>query len=346
LGHFWAARKNGITVKIFSIGIGPELFGYTDQQGTRWRLSAIPFGGYVMMPGLDEEGEKLEAADLGNLFEKSPWQRFCVSITGPLFNYLSAVVLLGSIYVVIGRPESSLLVREALENSPAAVAGILPGDVITHINTTPVSTFRELRKALNRGLPDIFVSVRLLRDEETIEKRLVPSYTEKNNIFGHPVPIFSIGVLLAEGKIQALSFPAALWYGIKDVCTMSADMASALGGIFLGTQPVGSLGGPVRIAEMAGDISKSGSWSHIFFFIVTLSINLGLINLFPLPGLDGGTAMLCLFEGIFDRPLSRRVREIVGYCGFAMIGSLMAFSLGNDLWQMPALQKLWHFLGF
>ncbi|MDR2417314.1 MAG: M50 family metallopeptidase [Holosporales bacterium] len=347
LGHFWAARKNGITVKIFSIGIGPEILGYTDQQGTRWRLSAIPFGGYVMMmTNLDEEREESGAADPGDLFEKSPWQRFCVSVAGPLFNYLSAIVLLSSIYVVTGRPESSLLVREALENSPAAAAGILPGDIITHINATPVATFRELRKVLGKGIPDISVSVRLLRDEEAIEKRLVPSYIEKNNIFGYPVPIFSIGALLAEGKIQALSWPAALWYGVKDVCTMSADMASALGGIFLGTQPIGNLGGPVRIAEMAGDISKSGSWTHILLFIVTLSINLGLINLFPLPGADGGTAVLCLFEGTFGRPLSMRVREIVGYCGLAMIGSLMALSLGNDLWQMPAFQKLWHFLGF
>ncbi|MDR1910356.1 MAG: M50 family metallopeptidase [Holosporales bacterium] len=339
LGHFWIARRNKIAIQVFSIGFGPEIFGYTDQLNTRWRLSAIPLGGYVL---IDEDS----AESQDNEPKKTPWQHFCVSVAGPLSNYLSAVILLGGIYAMVGRPESPLMVRETVKDSPAAAAGILSGDVITHVNATPITTFRELRNVLGRGIPDAPISIRLLRDEETIEMRLVPAYTEKNNVFGFPVPVFSIGVFLAEGKIQTLSCFTALWYGLKDVYIMSADMAAALGGIFVGTQPVGTLGGPVRIAEMVGEISKSGSWTHILLFIVTLSVNLGLVNLFPFPGLDGGTAALCLFECVFGRPLSNRVREVIGYFGFVIIGMLMALSLGNDLWQMSIFQKLWRFLGF
>jgi regulator of sigma E protease len=358
LGHFWAARKSGIMVKTFSIGIGPEIYGYTDARNTRWRISLVPLGGYVMMEGDTEDGE--DSADApkrddtgvsshplssGNLFEKSPWQRFWVSVSGPLCNYLLAVVLLGGIYSAVGRSESSLLVSETLETSPATAAGLLPGDVITHINETPVATFRELRQALHKGLPNTPITIRLLREEESIQKSLIPTYTEKKNIFGRPIPIFSMGVLLAEGEVRSLSILSTLWYSLKDVGIMSADMAMALGGIFTGTQPVGNLGGPIRIAEMAGTISKSGSLPHILLFIVTLSVNLGLVNLFPFPGLDGGTAMVCVFEGVLRRPLSKRVREVIGYCGFVMIGMLMLLGLGNDLLQLPVLQKIWNFLG-
>ncbi|MDR1267103.1 MAG: M50 family metallopeptidase [Holosporales bacterium] len=351
LGHFWAARKNGIAVKTFAIGFGKEIFGRTDAQGTRWRVNLMPLGGYVLMQGMDEDkegeekGEEEAEALACSPFEKTPRQRFLVSVAGPLGNYLFAILLLSTLYMIVGCPTSSLRVGRALEESPAAAAGMLPGDVITHIDHAPVTTFQELRNALNASKRGETITVGCERKGETLEKHLVPTYTEKNNLFGRPVPVFSLGVLLEEGEVRSLPLPTALWRGLTDVGAMSWDMAAALGGIFSGAYPVGSLGGPVRIAEMAGDISKTGSLTSILLFIVTLSINLGLMNLFPLPGLDGGTALFCLFEGLLGRPISNRVREMVGYAGFMVISTLMLLLLGNDLLRLPILQKFWSFLG-
>jgi regulator of sigma E protease len=342
LGHFWAARRNGLPVQSFALGFGREIWGRTDARGTRWRVNLVPFGGYILMPGLDDEEEGHPSA---GIFDKPPEQRFWVSVAGPLSNYLLAFLLLSGIYIAVGRPDSSLMVSGTLADSPAAKADIFSGDVITQIDDTPVLTFSELRQALEKSQPGTKITVHIKRQDQELEKHLIPAYTEKKNILGRTVRNFSLGIFLAEGDLRPLSFPKVLWYGLQDVGHLSWGMATALGRIFTGEQSLGSLGGPVRIAEMAGEVSKSGSFTSILLFVVSLSINLGLVNLFPLPGLDGGTALFCLFEKLLRRPVSRRVREVVGYSGFVVLGTLMLFTLGNDLVRLPALQKFRAFLG-
>ncbi len=328
-GHFWVARRNGVRVEVFSIGFGPELVGWTDRHGTRWKFSLIPLGGYVKMLG--EEDAPAAALPPDAFPAKRVGQRMAIVAAGPLANFLFAILVFALLFLAFGKPYAPPVVGDVVPESPAAEAGLLPGDRILAVDGEAVDSFEDLQRIV-RDRPGVPLVFTVRRDGETFDLTIIPELRELDTPAGK-VRIGLIGVTSQGLEYRRLGPLAALWEAVGETGRMIAATLEAIGQMIVGSRGTEELGGPLRIAQMSGEIAQQGLVPALWFAAI-LSLNLGLINLFPIPMLDGGHLLLYTIEAVRGRPLSERSQEILFRIGLAMVVTLMLFATWNDLRQL------------
>ena len=337
LGHYLVARRNGVRIEVFSIGFGPEIFGWYDRAGTRWKLSVVPLGGYVKMYG-DADASSLPADSLGAMSEderavsfhhKRLWQRIAVVAAGPAANFIFAIVLLTVLFSTVGQPFTPPDVGQVQPNSAAEQGGIKPGDTITMIDGRRIERFEDVQQAVRLNAGGVMKIV-VQRDGRDVALDVTPQMTEITDRFGnvHRVGLLGIG---RSGVDYVRHDPlTALWRSVDETWNLSVGTLKALWQMVIGARATDELGGPLRIAQMSGEVAQGGIVAIVWFMAV-LSVNLGLINLFPIPVLDGGHLLFYFAEAIRGKPLGQRAQEYGFRIGLALVLTLMVFATWNDL---------------
>ena len=345
-GHYWVARRNGVRVEVFSIGFGPELWGWTDRDGTRWKICAIPLGGYVKMFGMSEdETEKSQPLtteeEAVSFNHKRLGQRAAIVAAGPIANFLFAVVVFTAVFTVQGNPIPLAVVGEVVAGTPASEVGIRPGDKILAIESEPVTKFEDIRRIVgdHAGVP---VRIKILRDGAEITIVATPRAAANAETGGGEVRVGRIGVKPDPAQIvyERQNPLMALWMGAERTVSLTGQILSYLGQLIVGRQDSRELGGPLRIAQMSGEVAQDGGFSSLLLFTAVLSINLGLINLFPIPMLDGGHLLFYAAEALRGRPLSPRTQEYGFRFGLALVLMLTVFATWNDLVNLKVIEFL------
>lgn len=338
LGHYLVARYNGVGVDVFSIGFGPEVFGWNDKAGTRWKVSWFPLGGYVKMvgdadaastPDLKTLRKMDEKEKSRSLFYKTVWQRIAVSAAGPLANYLFAIFIFSILFATVGQRYTVPIVHKIRDGSAAAIAGFLPGDRIRDINGDAIDRFEDIQLIV-QDHPGDALQVVLERQGHILTLTVIPTLSEIKDHFGH---VHKVGLLGIEGTETAhiqRSWWNSWWYATTESISLSWQTLKALGQIIVGAKSADGLGGPLRIAQMSGEIAQSGLLALIWFMAL-LSVNLGLINLFPVPMLDGGHLLFYFLEVLRGKPLSEKAQEWGFRIGFGFIVGLMVLATWNDI---------------
>ena len=330
LGHYFAAINSGVKVEAFSIGFGPELIGFNDKRNTRWKFSLIPLGGYVKMKGElinsleDQDNLKFSVKD--TFLNAKLVSRILIVLSGPLANLILGLVLITSIYVFNGRYVSPPIVNSVIKNQPAMIAGLKSGDTVFQINETTVNDFSDIKNIVERS-PDKELKINILREDKIISLNIIP------NVFldqRSKKTIGRIGITAAPMELKKMSLIDALYLGLLDSLKMTLEWFKGLKSMFLLEVNKKEIVGPIGIAKISGSVLDKGFFSIIFLMAV-LSINLGLINLLPIPALDGGYLVLFIYEAIFKKPVSSKVQLILLKFGFIFLLSLMLLVTAFDL---------------
>lgn len=337
-GHYIVARYNKVKIDVFSIGFGKEILGYTDRHGTRWKICPIPFGGYVKMHGDADASSKPDFAKLKKLSKKEREQSFyfktipqkaAIVFAGPLFNYLSAIIILAFLFLISGKVLGTPEISQVLENSPAEKAGLMVGDLIVEIDDEKIDSFEDVRSKiiLNTGQK---ITLSVSRKGTIKEFDLTPEMRKTQDPFGNEVEMPVIGISANKFEVKKLNVLEASVESVKETYNISVNMLKALGQIITGSRSSDQLGGPIKIAQYSGQSANSGFYGFMFF-IALISINLGLVNLFPIPMLDGGHLMYYLFERVTGKPVSEKIQMIGFRIGFVLLISLMVYVTFNDI---------------
>ncbi|HEY0421609.1 MAG TPA: RIP metalloprotease RseP [Acetobacteraceae bacterium] len=329
LGHYLAARWVGVHVETFSIGFGRALTHWTDRRGTVWKLAWIPLGGYVKLHGQerpeDVAPEVRASWQDGRTFqEKSVGARALVVAAGPLANFLLAAVLFAALFAAVGRPTVTAVVGDVVAESAAARAGLLAGDRVLAIDGRPVARFEELQRAV-AAHPGQELRLTIRRDGSERDIVAIPESREQS---GRPVGV--LGVRGGATEYQSMSLIQAIPAGAAQTWDVVVQTLAGLWQMISGSRGAEDLGGPLRIAQLSGQVAQLGLASLVSF-IAVLSVNLGLINLFPIPVLDGGHLVFFTAEALRGRPLPARAQEYGYRAGFALLIGLFVFATWNDL---------------
>jgi regulator of sigma E protease len=337
LGHYLVARMNGVRIEVFSIGFGPELFGWFDRAGTRWKLSAIPLGGYVKMFGdadpMSMPGERVPAMTAAerevSFHHKSLMQRTAVVAAGPLANFVFSLVVLSLLFATVGQPFTPADVGQVQPGSAAEAAGIKAGDVIAAIDGENIARFEDVQREvrLNTGTAMHMV---LRRDGAPIAITVTPRVTKLTDRFGNEHKLGLLGIERSGVNYVRRDPASALWQASVETSNLVTGTLQAVWQMAIGMRNTDELGGPVRIAQMSSEVWQGGVVALLWFMAV-LSVNLGLINLFPIPVLDGGHLLFYAAEAIRGRPLGHRAQEYGFRVGLALVLTLMVFATWNDL---------------
>ena len=335
LGHYVVARLCGVMIEVFSIGFGTELFGRTDRAGTRWRVSAVPLGGYVKMHGEDTFGEETQGAasdtnSRRSFRHKSLRQRAAIVSAGPLANIFFALALLLGLFAFVGAPAPLPAVGTVQEGSAAAEAGLRAGDVILEIDGEKILWFDDVRRIVNAN-PGVQLRFRVRRDDAEIEVAATPRETVTSTD-GETRKVGLLGIRpdLASIGYQELSLPDAMVAAVGQTFSLARQIITSIGNIIRGDNSLDELGGPLRIAQLSGQVAQDGI-VNLLYFMAALSVNLALINLLPIPVLDGGHLLLYAVEGATGKPLNRRVIEYAFRAGLVFVVGLMLLATWNDL---------------
>ena len=329
LGHYLAARWRGVRVEAFSIGFGRTVASWTDKHGTVWKLSWLPLGGYVKMHGQERpEFAPQSVKDAwipGQTFhEKSVLSRAIIVGAGPAANFLLAMVLFAGLFVAVGKPVTLPVVGDVLPDSAAAHAGLRAQDRIQEIGGKKIDTFEALQAAVMAN-PGHELPITVHRGDADLRLTITPQPHESA---GRQIGV--IGVRGGLVEYQKVPLPDALWGGVAQTWTVTADTMKGLVQIVSGTRGSEELGGPLRIAQLSGQVAELGIGS-LLMFIAVLSVNLGLINLFPIPVLDGGHLLFYAAEAVRGRPLPPRALDYGFRAGMALLAGLFVFATWNDL---------------
>jgi len=342
-GHYYFARRYGVAVTDFSIGFGKEIFGFNDKNGTRWKFCLIPLGGYVKFFGdrnvfsqaeQKEILKKYSKNDQEKLFVTKPlYQRALIVAGGPLANFLLAIVIFSFIYMFVGKDFTPAKIEEVAIESPAEKAGLKKNDVIIGINNNKIESILEVSMFINTTSEDK-ISIKVLRNEKELTLVAEPNVTESKDAFGNSIKKRIIGIKIGpasdEFNREKLGPTKAVYYSVKEIWFVCKTTIQFVGSLFKGKGDTSQLGGPIKIAKISGQVMEFG----ILAFLSTvayISISLGLINLFPIPLLDGGHLMFYLFEKILGRPLKQATQEGFFRIGLFLLLSLMVFTTFNDL---------------
>jgi len=329
LGHFLVARFFGVGVETFSLGFGPKI--YQRRMGfTQYCISLIPLGGYVKMVG-EEPGAPLAESDIPLSFNhKKLYQKILIVAAGPLFNFLLAFLIFYAIFQFSGLYFVKPVVGEVGPNSPAQVAGMATGDVVVAIDGKPVTSWDDMVTLIGETSGEV-LAIQVERDGRDHLFQVLPETRMSKNIFGEEIKRFMIGVA-ASGDVTHISLNPfqALWHGGLRTWEISRLTVLSVVKIFQGSVAADSLGGPIMIAQMAGKQAKAGVASF-FFFIAMLSVNLGIINLFPVPVLDGGHIVFFCYEAVTGKPASEKFHEQANRLGMGLLMALMVFVFYNDI---------------
>ena len=340
LGHYYVARWNGVRVDVFSIGFGPELFGWNDRSGTRWKVSLLPLGGYVKMFG---ESDESNGDDRGltpqeravSFHYKSVGQRVAIVSAGPVANFVLAIVVLTGLFATTGEPFTPAEIGAVQPGSAAEAAGFRPGDRFTAIGGARIERFEDVQRVV-RSSPGQELVVTVRRGDETMDIRVVPERQELVDRFGNRSEIGLLGVSRTGNEFVRHDPLTAAARAVAETWEISLYTLRAVGQIIAGTRGSDELGGPVRIAQMSGQVAEIGIAS-VFWFLAVLSINLGLINLFPVPMLDGGHLLFYGIEALRGRPASDRVMEISFRVGLGLVVALFLFVTVQDLMRFEGI---------
>lgn len=329
LGHYLAARWRGVHVEAFSIGFGRPVLRWTDRVGTEWRLSWLPLGGYVKLHGQERpeeaSAEARAAWQAGRTFhEKGVGSRAIVIAAGPVANFLLAMVLFAGLFATAGQPVMLPVVGDVQPASAAEKAGLQPGDRITQIDGKDVADFEALRVVV-AAHPDSPLQLRVQRGDQTLTLPVTPQAREQGG-----TRIGTLGVTSRDTEFHRLPIGAAMIAGVTQTWDISVQTLGGLWQMISGQRGADDLGGPLRIAQLSGQVADLGIASLVSF-IAVLSINLGLINLFPVPILDGGHLLFYAIEAVRGRPLPPRAMEYGFRAGFALLAALFVFATWNDL---------------
>jgi regulator of sigma E protease len=342
-GHYYFAKKYGVGVTDFSIGFGKEIFGWNDKSGTRWKICWIPLGGYVKFFGdrnvfsqADQEKiiNKYSPEDQKKLFVLKPlYQRAIIVAAGPFANFLLAVVIFLSIYMFVGKDFTPAMINEVQNESPAQVAGLKKNDVILEIDGNKVKSILDVSKLIMMSTSE-FIDFKVSRFENELTLKVKPNVVDAEDNMGNKVKKRMVGIKLSpfNNEINHVKLgPAkALYHSINEVYFVSVSSLKYLGSIIAGSGDSSQLGGPIRIAKITGQVAEFG-FIPFLSIMAYISISLGLINLFPIPLLDGGHLMFYGFEKILGRPLSQKTQEGFFRIGMFLLLFLMFFATFNDL---------------
>ena len=342
LGHFLVARWVGVKVLVFSVGFGPELIGFNDRYGTRWKVSAIPLGGYVKFVG-DQNAASVTDQDAvaamtpeeraQSFFYKSVPRRAAVVAAGPIANFILAIVIFAGIFMFYGKPVTSARVDSVQPGSAADTAGFKPGDVIRSIDGQEIQTFADMQRVVS-GSAGLTLHVAVSRGGENLVLTAVPELKEVKDSFGnaHRVGVLGITRAMAADDLKMEKSPplTALKMGVQETWFVVERTLSYLGGVIVGRESADQLGGPIRIAQVSGQVATLGI-TPLVHLTAVLSVSIGLLNLFPIPLLDGGHLLFYAVEALRGRPLSERVQELGFRVGLAIVLMLMIFATFNDI---------------
>lgn len=346
-GHFIVARWCGVKVEAFSIGFGKEIFGWNDRKGTRWKISLIPAGGYVKMFGdagaastadnnaleeMSEEEKKL------SFHYKPLWRKSAIVAAGPIANFILTITIFTYFIYTSGIASTEPVVGEIIPDTPAAASGLMADDRILTVDGDAVSTFGEIPNKIlvNVGDP---VALKIQRGEEIFTLDITPRITEETDGFGNTIKRPLLGFRSQQMTFEDISFPLAIVEASKRTYDMVDMSLTALWQMVSGKRSADDLSGPIRIAKLSGDVATSGETveqtvHRILWFIALISVNLGFVNLLPIPLLDGGHLAYYAIEASRGKPMADKAQEIGYKIGFAIIMSLMAFTIFNDLRQL------------
>ena len=351
LGHYLVGRWFGVKAEAFSIGFGPELAAWVDKRDTRWRIGAFPLGGYVRFKGdmnaasqTDPAWLQLPASERAESFPAKPlWQKAAIVAAGPFINFLFAILILSTFAFVYGESRTPAVAGKVQVGSAAAAAGILPGDRIVSLNGREMTTFDDLRlyAQIRPGEP---VTIVIERSGKTIEKPGRVGAVQEQDGFGNKFKVGRLGIAPAQPIIEPVPFWRAPAVAFKQTGQIIRTMVETLGQILGGGRSVKELGGPLKIAEVSGQAATLGPESFVFFMAL-ISINLGFINLLPIPMLDGGHLLFYGVEAIQRRPVSQRVQEWAYRSGLAVLLAMMMLVTFNDLSSFGLWERLSGLIG-
>lgn len=351
LGHYLVGRWCGVKAEAFSIGFGPEIAAWVDRGGTRWRIGALPLGGYVRFKGdmnaasqTDPAWLEMPAAERAQSFPAKPlWQRAAIVAAGPAINFLFAILILAAFAFIHGESRTPAIAGQVQPGSAAAAAGIQAGDRIVSLNGREMATFDDIRlfAQIRPGEP---VAILLERSGRQVEKQGRIGSVEEGDGFGNKVRIGRLGIAPGEPVVEPVSLWRAPVVAIKHTGQIIRTMVETLGQIIGGGRSVKELGGPLKIAEVSGQAATLGLESFVFFMAL-ISINLGFINLLPIPMLDGGHLLFYGVEAIQRRPVSARVQEWAYRSGLAVLLAMMMLVTFNDLSSFGLWERLSGLIG-
>jgi len=366
-GHYIIARACGVKIEKFSIGFGREIFGWTDKTGTRWKVSWIPLGGYVQMFGdtdpasashsdkvKDDDGENrpLTEEEKKVAFYAQPVaKRAAIVFAGPAINFIFAILVLTAMYAINGQPYTPPVISKLVVGSPAEKAGLLPDDKIIQIDNTPVARFQDIARYVAVNL-DKEIDIKLLHSTgkkewsgKAVTIKLKPDMVETEDRFGFKNQRGRIGIIgISDGyDIKTHTIGSAFVAANVNVWEMSVNTLQALGQMITGTRSADELGGIIRIGAYAGEFAKKGVVSLIMFMAL-LSVNLGLINLLPIPLLDGGHLAFYAFESMKGKPADERFQEYALRFGMAFLLGIMLFATWNDIVQLKVIDYITSFI--
>ncbi len=349
-GHYYFAKKYGVGVTDFSIGFGKEIFGWNDKSGTRWKLCWIPLGGYVKFFGdrnvfsqADQEEliKQYNDQDRKKLFVLKPlYQRVLIVFGGPLANFVLALVIFFSIYTFIGKDFTPAVINEVQKDSPAMIGGLKQDDIILEIDGNEVQSIMDVSKYITMSSADI-IDFKVKRFSDEIILKVKPNTVLGEDNLGNKIQKRMVGIKLGaynnEINHVKLGPVKALYHAANEVFYVCTASLKYIGGMIIGKADTSQLGGPIRIAKISGQVAEFGFLAFVSM-MAYISISLGLINLFPIPMLDGGHLMFYTFEKILGRPLSQKTQESFFRIGMILLLTLMFFTTFNDLKDLGVLQ--------
>jgi regulator of sigma E protease len=342
LGHFLMARLCGIKVLIFSIGFGPEIAGFNDRYGTRWKISAIPLGGYVKFFGDDNAASAPDQAAAAAMTETERKDSFifqpvgsraAVVAAGPIANFVLAIAIFAAIFMTVGKQTTSARVDTVQPASAAETAGFKPGDLVTAINGEKIDSFSDMQRIVSISAGET-LSIDVDRGGVPVTLKATPQLKELKDNFGnvHRLGVLGISRSMSPGdvKTEKAGPLRAIVMGAQETWFVVDRTLAYISGVFVGREAADQLGGPIRIAQVSGQVATAG-FTALIHLTAVLSVSIGLLNLFPIPLLDGGHLLFYAIETIRGRPLSERAQEVGFRIGLAIVVMLMIFATFNDI---------------
>lgn len=338
MGHYWVARWCGVRIETFSIGFGPEIVGWNDRHGTRWKISWLPLGGYVKMFGDADPASTPDEKTIHDMtaeekkvafFHKSVGQRAAIIVAGPAANYLFAVIVMAIFFMTMGQPFAPPVVTDLVPDGVARAAGFKIGDRVTAIDGSAIERFQDIQRVvlINEGTP---LDFEVERAGHHLHFTLTPQLVATTDRFGDEEKTGRIGIVSDKTAYQHLPPLPAVGHAFVETWNITTTALKGIGQIIAGSRSADQLGGPLRIAEWSGKVAHDG-YVSLISLIAMFSINLGLVNLFPVPLLDGGHLVFCLAEWVRGGRVSEKMQEAGARVGLVLILSLMVFTTWNDL---------------